>query len=157
MFTDDKIQQIRNGVTVNMKRIKLWAELIRKQNTNTWVHIKSNNNSISDIRRVFRKLSLRINRIVRTNYGPYNMGDLKYPGDITEAQIHRVVNKYLYYRYKEKMQISTRKLDDTKLEKIKIDLLKEQRKGISGNSGIENDNGSKNRITHENDELIRVN
>ena len=110
-----------------MRTIKLWVELIRKQNSNTWVHIKAFNNSIIDIRNVFRKLSLRVNRIIRTNYGPYSIGGLKNPGDIIETNVHRVVNKYLYFRYREKTQILKRKLDDTKLEQIKLNLLKEQK------------------------------
>ena len=129
MFTEEKLEKIRRGVTINMRKINVWPELIRKQNSNTWVHIKSKNNSIIDIRNVFRKLSLRVNRIIRTNYGPYSTAELKNPGDITETNVHKAVNNYLYYRYKEKLQITTRKLDDTKLESIKLNLLKEQRTG----------------------------
>lgn len=128
MFTEEKLEKIRRGMTINLKKIKLWAELIHKQNSNTWVHIKATNNSIIDIRNVFRKLSLRVNRIIRTNYGPYNTSELKNPGDITETNVHKAVSKYLYSRYKEKLQISTRKLDDTKLESIKLNLLNEQKK-----------------------------
>ena len=127
MFTDEKLNKIRNGVNINMKPVKLWADVISKQNTNTWLHVKSYNNSLIDIRNVFRRLSLRINRILRTNYGPFTLGVLKNPGEITETNIPKVLHKYMYYRMKEKTQNMVRKLDDTKLEKIKIDLLKDQK------------------------------
>jgi len=60
MFSEEKLRKIRQGVYYNMKRIHLWVELIRKQNTNTWLHIKATNNNVQDIRNVFRKLSLRV-------------------------------------------------------------------------------------------------
>jgi hypothetical protein len=127
MFTEEKLNKIRNGVIINMKPIKLWAEVISKQNTNTWLHVKSYNNSIVDIRNVFRRLSLRINRILRTNYGPFSLGVLRNPGEVTETNIPKIMHKYMYYRMKEKTQNAMRKLDDTKLEKIQMDLLQEQR------------------------------
>ena len=60
MFSEDKLRLIRQGVNINMKRIHLWVDLIRKQTTNTWLHVKTTNNNIHEIRNVFRKLSLRV-------------------------------------------------------------------------------------------------
>lgn len=135
MFTEEKLNKIREGVTINMKKIKLWAEIINRQSANTWVHIKSNNNSIIDIRNVFRKFSLRVNRIIRVSYGPYRLGILKNPGDITEAPVEKSISSYMFYRYKDKMQSAVRKLDETKLELIKERFVTQQRKGIV-NSGV---------------------
>ena len=131
MFTDEKLNKIRNGIKINMRTVKLWAEVINKQNSNTWLHIKAYNNSIVDIRNVFRKLSLRLNRIIRTNYGPFTMGVLRNPGEVTETNIPRVLHKYMYHRMQEKTQTMIRKLDDTKLEQVKLDMLREQKKGVT--------------------------
>jgi hypothetical protein len=131
MFTDEKLNKIRNGIKINMRTVKLWAEVINKQNSNTWLHIKAYNNSIVDIRNVFRKLSLRLNRIIRTNYGPFTMGVLRNPGEVTETNIPKVLHKYMYQRMQEKTQTMVRKLDDTKLELVKLDMLREQKKGIT--------------------------
>jgi len=60
MFSEEKLRKIRQGVFLNMKRVNLWVELIRKQTTNTWLHVKATNNNIHEIRNVFRKLSLRV-------------------------------------------------------------------------------------------------
>lgn len=137
MFTEEKLEKIRRGIRINMRTIKLWPEMIRKQSANTWVHIKAFNNSIVDIRNVFRKLSLRVNRIIRTNYGPYSLGVLKQPGQLVETNIHRAVHKYLYHRYKEKTQVMKRKLDETKIESVKLQLLKEQKAAGKVNKRIE--------------------
>lgn len=127
MFTDEKINKIRAGIRINMKIVKFWAELIHKQNSNTWVHIKSYNNSITDIRNVFRRLSLRVNRLIRTNYGPYSLGGIKHPGELTEAVVTKNINNYMHYRYKQKAQNTMRKLDDTKLEEIKNKIILQQK------------------------------
>jgi 16S rRNA U516 pseudouridylate synthase RsuA-like enzyme len=127
MFNQEKIDKIRKGVKVNGKVLKFWVETISQKNSNSWIHLKSYDNSISDIRNIFERLSLRINRIIRTDYGPFRIGKLKNPGDIIETHIPSSVNTYMYYRYKEKLQSSVRKLDDSKLEIIKNNMIIEQK------------------------------
>jgi hypothetical protein len=120
MFTQEKLMQIRNGIKINMRLLKFWTEIVRRQSSNTWLHMKTYNNSVVEIRNVFRKLSLRVNRIIRTDYGPYTLGKIKNPGDITEAFLPKNLKTYLSYRYKDKIQHALRKLDDTKVERNKI-------------------------------------
>lgn len=127
MFTEEKLNKIRQGVKINMRLINFHIERISKSSANSWVHIKTYNNSIIDIRNVFRKLSLRVNRIIRIRYGPFTMGVLRNPGELTETTIPKEINRHLYFRYREKLQSKIRKLDDTKLEAIKLKLLKEQK------------------------------
>lgn len=127
MFDDKKLEKIRGGATINMKKIRFWAEVIRKQSTNTWLHIKTRDNSIIDIRNLFRKFSLRVNRIIRTRYGPFTLENSRMPNDLSEAAVPTNVNNYLYYHYKEKVKAKLRKLDDTKIEAMKEDLIHLQR------------------------------
>ncbi len=127
MMTEEKLNKIRQGLRIHMRPVKLWVELISKSSSNSWVHVKAYNNSIIDIRNAFRKLSLRVNRIIRVRFGPFTMGVLKNPGEITESSIPKELHRHMYFRYRQKLQIKLRKLDDTKLEQIKIDLLKEQK------------------------------
>jgi 16S rRNA U516 pseudouridylate synthase RsuA-like enzyme len=128
MFTEDKLLRIRNGVKINGKIVKFWAEIVNKQNTNTWVHLKTYDNSLVSIRDVFTRLSLRINRIIRTDYGPFSIGKVKLPGALAQTEIPKAVNYYLMNRLKEKAQEKLRKLDDTKLEEVKQKMISEQRK-----------------------------
>lgn len=127
MFDEKKLDKIRNGVTINMKKIRFWAEVIRKQSTNTWLHIKATNNSIIDIRNMFRKLSLRVNRIIRIRYGPFTLENSRNPNDISETTVPKNVNNYLYYYYKDKVKEKLRKLDDTKIQSMKEDIIHLQR------------------------------
>lgn len=148
MLTDDKIQKIRQGIKINMRVIKFWAELIRKGTTNSWIHIKAYDNSIVDIRNVFRKLSLRVNRILRTNYGPFTMESLKNPGEIVETPIPKNINNYMYHRYKEKLQNKVTKLDETKIEIIKKRILDEQKLTHKSKGDNKANLENKNNIKH---------
>jgi 16S rRNA U516 pseudouridylate synthase RsuA-like enzyme len=130
MFTEDKLLKIRNGIRINGKIVKFWAEIVNRQNTNTWVHLKTYDNSLVNIRDVFTRLSLRVNRIIRMDYGPFSIGRVKQPGAITEIEIPRDINYLLMQRLKEKAQNSLRKLDDTKLEDVKQRLISEQRRKV---------------------------
>lgn len=154
MFSKEKLEKIRKGVMINKRFIKFWAETIRQNHSNSWVHIKSYNNSISDIRNVFERLSLRINRIIRTDYGPFRIGKLKNPGDVMETHIPKILNTYLYFRYKEKMQNSLRKLDDTKIEFIKEQILRQQKnKNFTKKNKISQDSGMRSKKLKSNNEL----
>ncbi len=41
----------------------------------------------NEIRRVMRKLSLRVNRLIRIKYGPYSLGMVPQPNDLVEVSI----------------------------------------------------------------------
>lgn len=115
MFSDKYIHQIRNGLNIRNKHISFWAELIKKQNTNTWLNIKTKNNSIVDIRHVFRKLSLRVNRLIRVSYGPFTLQNSNQPGYINEVEIPRDIGNYLYDEKRHTMNDKIEKIDRTRL------------------------------------------
>lgn len=101
-----------------MQFIKFWAEIINKQNTNTWLHLKSYNNSIIDIRHVFRKLNLRVNRLIRTGYGPFTLGNCRSPGTFEEISVPRTLGSSMLEVNKQKLSKSVDKLTQTKLKVI---------------------------------------
>ena len=115
MFTEAKLNQIRQGIKIRMKTIKYWAEIIKKQNTNTWLHIKTHDNSLINIRQLFRKLSLRVNRLIRISYGPFTLNDSKNPGDIYQVEIPRTVGNYVTEFRRHKMSDAVDKLNETKI------------------------------------------
>lgn len=117
MFTESKLNLIKKGVSINLKKIQYWVELIRKQTTNTWLHLKSYDNSLINIRHIFRKLSLRVNRIIRVSYGPFTLGSSSYPGEINRVEIPRTVGNYVYYHNKEKLSTALDKFEKTKIKK----------------------------------------
>ena len=126
-FTDDTLRQLRNGVRVKMKTVKLWVEVQNKQTTNTWVHVKTTNNSVADIKNAFRRLSLRVNRIKRTKYGPFSLTQVKGPGLVKKATMEGEVKKEIARRLKEKTNSSLKRLDDLRVEEIREEIVEKQR------------------------------
>jgi 23S rRNA pseudouridine2605 synthase len=48
-----------------------------------------------EIRKIMQKNQLRVNRIIRTRYGPYSLEGLL-PGQIMEADIHPAIKRKVY-------------------------------------------------------------
>ena len=64
MFDEVKLQKLRQGVTINGKKYGPFViEVEKRQNTNTWLHIKMYEGKNNEIRRIMRKFSLRVNRL----------------------------------------------------------------------------------------------
>jgi len=116
LFTKDKLDQIRTGIRIRMRLVRYWVELISKQNTNTWIHLKSNDNSIIDIRHVFRKLSLRVNRLIRISYGPFTLDKSKRSGSFNEVEIPRTVGNYVTDFRRYKLNSITEKVNKTRMK-----------------------------------------
>lgn len=56
----------------------------------------------NEIRRVMRKLSLRVNRLIRVSYGPYTIGAVPNPNDLQEVSVTPEIRKILYKYYKDR-------------------------------------------------------
>lgn len=78
------------------------CEVENRQNTNTWLHMKLFEGKNNEIRRVMRKFSLRVNRLVRTKYGPYTLGRVPNPNDLQEVTLEAEVRKIMFDYYKER-------------------------------------------------------
>jgi len=61
------------------------------------------------------------------NYGPFTLGRLRGPNEIYETEIPTNINNYLMYRYKDKVKQKLQKLENTRLESIKEQLISTQK------------------------------
>ena len=50
------------------------TEIMSRQTSNTWLHIKMESGKNREIRRVMQKFDLRVNRLKRISFGPYRIG-----------------------------------------------------------------------------------
>jgi 23S rRNA pseudouridine2605 synthase len=57
------------------------ATLERQQGDNAWLLVSLKEGKNREIRRVFEFLGWQVNRLIRTHYGPYELGTLK-PGEV---------------------------------------------------------------------------
>lgn len=71
------------GITYNLKSIKL----IKSLRNNPWFEVILKEGKNREIRKIFEYFGLKINRLIRTKYGKYKLGQLK-PGEYTEVIIN---------------------------------------------------------------------
>jgi len=71
------LAKLANGVTVDgMKYGPIQARLDTIQGSNAWITVSLREGRNREVRRVMEHLGLRVNRLIRTAYGPFQLGNL---------------------------------------------------------------------------------
>jgi 23S rRNA pseudouridine2605 synthase len=71
------LAKVANGVTVDgMKYGPIQARLDTIQGSNAWITVALREGRNREVRRVMEHLGLRVNRLIRTAYGPFQLGNL---------------------------------------------------------------------------------
>ena len=73
------------------------------QTSNTWLEIKLERGRNREIRRIMQKNQLRVNRLIRTSFGPYSIGNLKH-GEVIEAEITKKILALQYFETAKKLK-----------------------------------------------------
>jgi 23S rRNA pseudouridine2605 synthase len=71
-----------DGVRYSPKSIKLTSQ----GRVNSWFEVVLTEGKNREIRRIFEHFGLQVNRLIRTSYGPYHLGNLK-PGQYKEVKL----------------------------------------------------------------------
>lgn len=66
------------------------ANLERRTGTNTWIEMTLTEGKNREVRRVLEHLGLKVSRLIRTRYGPFNLLDMV-EGDVDEIKQHELV------------------------------------------------------------------
>jgi 23S rRNA pseudouridine2605 synthase len=84
---DEKtLNSLANGVTVDGIRYKsIQAELDRQQGANAWLTVSLIEGKNREIRRVMEHLGWTVSRLIRTSYGPFQLGSLE-KGEVEEVR-----------------------------------------------------------------------
>ncbi len=83
--TADKLETLKAGVTVDrVTYAPIIAELERETGANNWLHVELSEGKKREVRRALEAVDLEVNRLIRTHYGPFELGDLK-PGAVEEV------------------------------------------------------------------------
>ena len=72
-----RLDGLRNGITVDGIRYgAIEATLDREQGDNVWITFAMREGKNREIRNVLGELGLKVNRLIRLSYGPFQLGDL---------------------------------------------------------------------------------
>lgn len=77
VVTQSQLEDLMEGVEVDGVRYgSINANLERSSGRNLWVEMTITEGKNREVRRVLEHLGLKVNRLIRTGYGPFNLGDL---------------------------------------------------------------------------------
>ena len=84
--TQAQLEELIDGVEIEgMRYGKIDANLERRTGANQWIEMTLTEGKNREVRRVLEYLDLKVNRLIRTRYGPFVLGDSK-PGEVVEVR-----------------------------------------------------------------------
>jgi len=103
-----KLAGLAGGITVDgMRYGPIQAQLERQDGANAWIAIGLREGKNREVRRVMEHLGYSVNRLIRTAYGPFQLGGL--PRGATEEVPVRVLREQLGKKLAEKFNIANRR------------------------------------------------
>lgn len=80
----EELDTLKNGITVDgMRYGSIDAKLERGGGANSWITVSITEGKNREVRRVLDALGLKVNRLIRISYGPFQLGTLP-PGEVEE-------------------------------------------------------------------------
>jgi 23S rRNA pseudouridine2605 synthase len=75
--TQDALDKLRDGITVDGVHYgPIEAKLDRMQGANCWLTFAIREGKNREVRKVLESLNLKVNRLIRVSFGPFNLGEL---------------------------------------------------------------------------------
>lgn len=83
---DPDLEPLRRGIVVDGEKFQpMIVSLDRIQGANAWLTVGLREGKNREIRRAMTAIGLTVNRLIRTSYGPFRLGDLN-PGEVEEVK-----------------------------------------------------------------------
>jgi 23S rRNA pseudouridine2605 synthase len=79
----DELDQLKNGITVEGVRYGPIDAKLERAAANSWITLSLSEGKNREVRRVLEALGLKVNRLIRISYGPFQLGTLA-PGAVEE-------------------------------------------------------------------------
>lgn len=84
--TDAMLEPLRKGITSDGEKFQgMIITLDRQQGANAWLTVGLREGKNREIRRAMEAVGLSVNRLIRTSYGPFSLGELK-AGEVEEVK-----------------------------------------------------------------------
>ncbi len=83
-ITQGELDALRDGITIDGVRYgAIEARLESSKGANAWIALSISEGKNREVRRVLEALGLKVNRLIRIAYGPFQLGALE-PGAVEE-------------------------------------------------------------------------
>jgi len=84
-ITQDALDTLKDGITLDdgTRFASIEAELERTTGANNWINVRLTEGQNREVRKAMEHLGLQVNRLIRTQYGPFELQDLR-PGAVEE-------------------------------------------------------------------------
>lgn len=84
--TQEALDKLKGGITLEGVRYgPIEATLDREQGANIWLTFAIKEGKNREVRKVLESLGLKVNRLIRVSYGPFELGELK-DGAVSEVE-----------------------------------------------------------------------
>jgi len=81
--TQPELDQLKDGITVDGVRYGPIEAKLERSAANSWITVAISEGKNREVRRVLEALGLKVNRLIRVSYGPFQLGTLE-PGEVEE-------------------------------------------------------------------------
>ena len=100
-INEQALQALKDGITVDGVRYgEIDVVFERQQGSNSWLSVSLKEGKNREIRRVMEHLNLKVNRLIRVSYGPFQLGNMK-KGEVDEIT-GKVLKEQLASFFKER-------------------------------------------------------
>lgn len=84
--TDETFAPLRDGITIDGEHFQpMIISLDRQKGANAWITVALREGKNREIRRAMEAVNLTVNRLIRTSYGPFQLGQLR-QGEVQEVR-----------------------------------------------------------------------
>lgn len=85
-ITQEQLDTLKAGIRTDdgTRFASIEATLERETGTNNWIDVKLAEGKNREVRKALEHLGMKVNRLIRTQYGPFELGDLR-PGAVEEV------------------------------------------------------------------------
>lgn len=92
-ISEDLLASLQSGIQVDGETFgAIRAELERQMGSNSWITVSLHEGKKREVRRALEAIGLQVNRLIRTDYGPFELGELR-PGSVKEVPAHRIARE----------------------------------------------------------------
>lgn len=95
----ERLKKLENGITIDGVRYgPIKVEIDIEKDSNSWLTVSLSEGKNREIRKVMEELGLKVNRLIRTSFGPFNLEDLKIGEvkEITKGNLKNYVGKEFF-------------------------------------------------------------